>query len=504
MSWINVTNLTFGYEGSDQNVFENMSFRIDTDWKTGFIGRNGKGKTTFLNLLQRKYDYRGSISAPVGMDCFPYPVAREEYDKCAYELISSWNAFAQEWRVVAELNDLAEDAEILYRPYGTLSHGERTKVQLAVLFAAENSFLLIDEPTNHLDYFARQEVKRYLASKKGFLLVSHDRDLLDGCVDHILALNKKTVEVQQGNFSSWWEQKQRADAFARAENEKHRREIEKLEQSSARLKSWADKSERAKIGFDCVKEHDRSPNARSYIGSKTKKMQSSVKNTQKRIEAERERQEGLLQDIEAESPLKWQPLEHVKRILVYADRLCLCYGERRVLSDFCFSLYQGEKVVLRGRNGSGKSTLLQAIRAAATGERGQAEKSGTLQVASNLVVSFVDQSAERLFGSLSAYCRDSGIDETLFRAILHTLGFYNKDFSGDISALSDGQKKKILLAQSLSKPAHLYLWDEPLNFLDVFSRIQLEHLLVSSNATMLIVEHDAAFAQNVAARIFEL
>ena len=87
------------------------------------------------------------------------------------------------------------DAEVLYRPFETLSNGEQTKVLLAVLFAKENAFLLIDEQTNHLDLDTREIVMAYLKKKKGFLLVSHDRYFLDGCVDHILAINKEGIEI---------------------------------------------------------------------------------------------------------------------------------------------------------------------------------------------------------------------------------------------------------------------------------------------------------------------
>ena len=120
------------------------------------------------------------------------------------------------------------------------------------MFSGENDFLLIDEPTNHLDQETRENVKQYLSAKKGFILVSHDRDLLDACVDHVLVLNRQTIEVQSGNFSSWWENKQRRDSFVKAENEKHLKEIGKLKQASERCAAWADKNEGTKIGFDPV------------------------------------------------------------------------------------------------------------------------------------------------------------------------------------------------------------------------------------------------------------
>ena len=117
------------------------------------------------------------------------------------------------WRVAREMDKLGLEDEVLYRPYGTLSNGEQTKLQLAVLFSKENNFLLIDEPTNHLDIQGRELVSRYLNGKRGFILVSHDRAFLDGCVDHILSINRSDIQVCRGNFSIWWENKARQDAF---------------------------------------------------------------------------------------------------------------------------------------------------------------------------------------------------------------------------------------------------------------------------------------------------
>ena len=130
------------------------------------------------------------------------------------------------------------DAEALYRPFETLSSGERTKVMLAVLFLKEHSFLLIDEPTNHLDTEARRAVSRYLNRKKGFILVSHDRVFMAECIDHVLSLNKNTIEVVQGNFTSWWDNKQRRDEFEAMENEKLKKEIGRLKDCLL-YTSWA-------------------------------------------------------------------------------------------------------------------------------------------------------------------------------------------------------------------------------------------------------------------------
>lgn len=166
MARIGVNNLTFYYEGSFDNIFENVSFSIDTDWKLGFVGRNGKGKTTFLNLLLGKYEYKGSISTNAAFDYFPYQIKEEDMERPAAEFVDELKAGVEQWRIFCELDKLGLDSGILYRPFATLSFGERAKVMLAVLFSGENDFLLIDEPTNHLDRESRETVKKYLAGKK--------------------------------------------------------------------------------------------------------------------------------------------------------------------------------------------------------------------------------------------------------------------------------------------------------------------------------------------------
>ena len=211
MSTIKVSNLTFNYDNHPENIFEDVSFTIDTNWKLGFIGRNGKGKTTFLNLLMGKYEYSGQITSDVSFDYFPFVVNNQNMN--SYEIAESINDNFEAWKLEREVSLMDMDIDILERPFYTLSKGEQTKVLLGILFLRENNFLLIDEPTNHLDSDARKSVAKYLERKKGFILVSHDRVFLDNCVDHILSINRSNIEVQQGNFSSWYENKVRQDNF---------------------------------------------------------------------------------------------------------------------------------------------------------------------------------------------------------------------------------------------------------------------------------------------------
>ena len=537
MSQIRVTDLTFSYEGSADTVLENVSFHIDTDWRLGLIGRNGKGKTTLLHLLMGDYEYEGNIAASTRFDYFPYNVSTSDFKRTADELIGTWKGQVETWQVMVQMNLIRMDPACLYRPFGTLSHGERTRIMLAVLFAAENEFLLIDEPTNHLDSRAREIVKEYLASKKGFILVSHDRDLLDAACDHVLVLNRKTIEVQTGNFSSWWENKERKDAFARAENERHLKEIGKLKAAADRSSRWAQKSENRKIGFDPVKENDRSIATRSYIGAKTKKMQARVKSYETRVNREIEEKEGLLQDIEKVVDLQIRPLRFHKEILVNATDLALRYEEtdndpdekvllnsgrgHNLLENLRFQIRRGDRLILAGENGCGKSSIIKAIMQRAgidmtsgagheTMEKGTHHAAselfveGTLEVASGLIISYINQDTSFLSGPLPKFCKERGLDESLLFAILRQLDFGREQFVKNMEEFSEGQRKKALIAASLLTPAHLYIWDEPLNYIDVFSRMQIEKLILDFQPTMLLVEHDLRFQEKIATQVIRL
>lgn len=505
MSQINVNQLTFSYEESFDTIFEEVSFTLDTNWKLGFIGRNGKGKTTFLHLLLGQYPYKGQITASVAFDYFPYSITAEQMDLPAAEWMDERKYGCESWRVVCELAELREDADILYRPFRTLSPGERTKIMLAVLFSGENDFLLIDEPTNHLDQESRENVKQYLSRKHGFILVSHDRDLLDACVDHVLVLNRQTIEVQSGNFSSWWENKQKKDQFAQAENQKHLKEIRKLSHAAARSVQWADKNESTKIGYDPVREHDRSIGTRPYISAKTKKMQRRVKQMQQRIEREIEEKEDLLVDLERTVDLKIMPLVHHKEILVRCKGYSVQYlgAENPIFTDLTFVIQRGDRIALHGRNGCGKSTLIHRIlnKAGVENVEGFVTESGVCETASGLVISYISQDTSMLQGSVTEYCKTRNLEERLFCAILRQLDMDRKQFSKNMEEYSEGQKKKVLIAASLLTPAHLYLWDEPLNYIDVFSRMQIEKLILQYCPTMLFVEHDQRFREKIATEI---
>lgn len=494
MALIDVSHLSFAYEGSHDYIFKDVSFQIDTDWRLGFTGRNGRGKTTFLNLLLGRYEYTGSITAPVEFEYFPYRVP--DTDMNTFDLIE-YICPCVRWEVVRELNLLEVAEDCLSRAFYTLSEGERTKILLAALFLRENRFLLIDEPTNHLDTRGREIVRAYLNGKKGFILVSHDRYFLDGCVDHILSINRADIEIQKGNFSSWLVNRRRQDKNELDENERLEREIARLKKTSKQKSDWSDTAERRKIGFNPA-QTEKSMGRRAYQGAKSKKLMRRAKAIETRLESEIAEKSKLLKNIETAEALKIiQPVYHSDR-LVSLEEVSIYYGEKIVCRDVTFSVNRGDRVALTGPNGSGKSSLLRLI----LGE--DIAYTGNFRRGSRLSVSYVSQDTSFLDGSLRDYAAGRDIDESLFLAILRKLDFSRDMFGLNMRDLSEGQKKKALIASSLSEKAHLLIWDEPLNFIDVISRIQIEELLLKYTPTILFVEHDRAFCENIATHTVRL
>ena len=491
MSMIKVSNLSFHYYDHPENIFNNVSFTIDTNWKLGFVGRNGKGKTTFLNLLMGKYEYNGTITSDVSFEYFPFEV--KNIKLTSYLIAEQYDPDYESWKFEREISLLDMDVDLLNRPFETLSKGEQTKVLLAILFLKDNNFLLIDEPTNHLDVEARKAVANYLNKKRGFILLSHDRQVLDHCVDHILAINRNDIKIEKGNFSSWYQNKTRQDSFEKNENEKLKKDISRLEEAEKKTADWSNKVERTKNKDSAEGFIDK-----GYIGHQAAKMMKRSISAEKRKEKALEEKSQLLKNLEVVEDLKIRPLKNRNGRLIEAHNLAISYEDRVVVSNINFTLEDGDRLELKGKNGSGKSSIIKLI----LGDN--ISYLGELHIQSGLKISYVSQETSHLQGKLSDYIRDNKLDEHLFKSVLRRMDFEGKQFEKDISSYSEGQKKKILLARSISEQANIYIWDEPLNYIDIYSRMQIEDLIKKYNLTMIFVEHDEAFSKEIATKVIEL
>lgn len=492
MSLISVNNLTFGYDGSLNNIFENVSFNIDTNWKLGLIGRNGKGKTTFLKLLQDKYEYTGIISKTVEIDYFPFEVKSK--DKMSIEIVHEIAPNIEDWEIIKELNLLDSNLDILYRNFNTLSGGEQVKILLVSLFLKQNNFLLIDEPTNHLDSETRNNVINYLDKKKGFILVSHDRNLLDRVVNHILAINNTNIEITSGNFSVWKDNKDKQDNFEIMQNEMLQKDISRLEISAKNTANWSNSVEKSKYKtIDSETSIDR-----GYVGHKSAKMMKKSKVIEERIQKEINEKSNLLKNVDINESLKMIPLESKKNHLVVANNLQIKYNDNAIFSPISFEIKNRDRIAIVGKNGIGKSSILKLIIG------NNIPYSGEFKLANDLKISYVSQNTENLKGTLKLFAIENNIDESIFKAMLSKMGFSKLDFETDIKEMSEGQKKKVLIAKSISEQAHIYIWDEPLNYIDILTRMQIEDAILKYQPTLIFVEHDNTFIEKVATKVYQL
>ena len=483
MAAITVTHLSFTHDGGSAPVFEDLSLTLDTSWRLGLVGRNGRGKTTLLRLLAGELTGRGRILAPLPFVLFPGPIPAD--GAAAGAVFQGLDG--ADWQIERELRLLGLSPSLLERPWATLSGGQQTRLQLAALFLREGAYPLIDEPTNHLDREGRQLVATYLSQKPGFLLVSHDRSFLTDCTDHILSLGREEVTVTGGGFPAWWREYQRREARERAEQARLQKEIGRLEAAARQTTQWSARTESGKYG----RTESGLKADRGYVGHKSAKLMKRAKGIEARRQRAAEEKAGLLRETEKTEALLLHPLTFQGGPIARLEGVSVCYGAVQT-PPADLVIESGQRIALTGGNGVGKSSLLRLLAGEPLSIVGRHEQSR------RAVVSYLPQGISHLRGSPADFAAAEGLELTRFFTILRKMDFSREAFTRPMEQFSDGQRKKVLLAASLATDAHLYLWDEPLNYIDLFSRIQIERLLEEASPTLVFVEHDAAFVDKIA------
>lgn len=497
MSNITIRNLSFRYEDSSKNIFNDLNLNLDSSWKLGLVGRNGRGKTTFLNLLRGELQGLGIIQSNLDFGYFPINIKNSD-NITLYELQSQVNF--EEWQLRRELNLMGIDSDIIWQPFNTLSGGEQTKVLLALAFVDQTSFSLIDEPTNHLDENSRKEIAEYLQKQKsGYIMVSHDRNFLNKVTDHILAIENTEIHLYQGNYAAYEDTKDKRDAFNEAKNEKLRSEISSLKESARRVRQYSEKSEKQKD----YRTHTNEPMGmfdRGFIGHKAAKIMKKSKNIERHLDQKIDEKEGLLTNIEKAPELKMNFIPNYHPTLLEIKNLALSVDNRKLFSNLNLVVKKQGVTALEGKNGSGKSTLLRLI----LGDAAVITQSGQIMLADGLKISYLPQIFSQQRGTLKEFAEKEKLDYTLLLNTLNKMGIPRSNFLTPIEEMSMGQQKRVAIAKSLVEPADLYLWDEPANYLDVFNQDQLIKLLKNVQPAMLLIEHDKYFIEQVASERISL
>jgi lincosamide and streptogramin A transport system ATP-binding/permease protein len=515
MSKIIISDLSFSYKEYFQPIFQNVNLSIDTNWKLGLIGRNGRGKSTFLKLVHGELEAdRGTIVKDVTTEYFPYFIksnyvktfdviketigglktmevrmeelldATEERELTEYQTILSdymeLDGYSMESRIKKELNLMKLSEELLDQDFELLSGGEKTKMQIIALFLRRNAFVLLDEPTNHLDLEGKQVIAEYLHNKTGFLVVSHDRSFIDQVVDHILSINKADIAIEKGNYTSWKTNKDQYEAYEIRSKARLEREVEALEKVSVRSRNWASLAEKEKNPY--------ATNNRGN-GSRAAKFMRQAKSAEQSIQENLSEKKNLLKNYEITPDLKLTQQDSSQTCLVAAYNLSFGYNERLLFEQLTFRIEQGDRLWIRGRNGAGKSTLLKLI--------GRKMSSKHLHYAENILIETAFQEPLWTSGWINQYITDTQMLQH-FRNICHCLDIEYETLQRPIETFSSGEQKKLDIARALSAPNQLLLLDEPLNYMDVYFREQLEKAILSFRPTVVFVEHDEQFGKHVA------
>ncbi|MBT3830524.1 MAG: ABC-F family ATP-binding cassette domain-containing protein [Gammaproteobacteria bacterium] len=283
MSTIIFTRVEFNYTSPYSEIFSDLSLILDSTWRSGLVGRNGRGKTTFLKLLDGELEpVSGEITNTLSTRYFPGDVPAKGQSTLVVirNLIAPYDLWESEMARLLELSDpdsleaysqlqsqyqdargykingliereiqkMGLSREVLDRPFEVLSLGQQTQIQIVSLFLGQPTFALIDEPTNHLDIECRKALGDYLSQQHGFLLVSHDRALLNACTDHIISINRSDVRVNQGNWSTWRDEMEKellSEARSRSQIES---EVKQLQRTAQQRRQGADQKESEKYG----------------------------------------------------------------------------------------------------------------------------------------------------------------------------------------------------------------------------------------------------------------
>lgn len=528
---VQIQDMSFYYSNYYNPIFEHINLNLDTDWSLGLIGRNGRGKSTFLKLLMGQLiPVSGKITMQEAMEYFPYEINRkyrktidvikenvgslktmenqmdeiiQTKDESRYDLYSEiqekymqLGGYEVEAKVQKELSDMHLEESLLERDFDTLSGGERTRMQILVLFMRKSSFVLLDEPTNHLDLEGKEMLAGYLKKKKGYIVVSHDRDFLDQVTDHIMSINKSDIKIEQGNYSTWRRNMDQIEAYEFRTRDKLEREVNQLERRVTQNRTWANHANTQKYAFA---SHARTNGSRAYMRQAKKSEEQMIEN--------RDAKMMLLRNYEEAKELQIiQNQSQNDTYLIHVKKLHFAYPNSRLLiKALDIKIKQGDRIWVKGRNGSGKSTFLKLLTK-------EIKTDQDITYAENLKIAVSSQ--EILWNSgfiKERFKPKEAIErkerEEQFERFLSFCDMFDMPdafMDRPIETLSSGERKKIDIARALSEENDILFFDEPLNYMDVYFREQLEKALLEYEPTIVFVEHDSRFGRNVSNRVIEL
>lgn len=520
MTEININNLvkSFGF----RNVLNGFNIDINSGERVALIGANGSGKTTVFKIIAGiENPTSGSVSirkgATIGLlsqvspevnNSITVKMLLTECFKNIYEIedqmhkleIKMGSLINQEeldivlkrygklqdkyeqlggYEINSELSKICNgfkiSAEMLDRPFNSLSGGEKTRVNLASLMLNKPSILLLDEPTNHLDIETLEWFENFLNNYKGTILISsHDRYFLDKVVKKVILIERGKAEIFHGNYSYYLAENESRILNEFADYKTQKKQVEAMKESIKKLREWG------KIG-----DNEGFFKRANCIERRLEKMELLER--------------PQLQ--KARLPLNFIQNDRSGNEVIIISNLCMVYGGKVILENANFDLLYGEKVCLMGKNGSGKTTLIKLI-------LGELEPlSGGVKLGSNLKIGYLSQhiafpdESKTIFEEFREHFNGT---ETQLRATLAKFQFNGENIFKRIEKLSGGEKVRLKFAELIQNEINCLILDEPTNHIDIDTREMLEESLQDFAGTLFFVSHDRYFINKLANKVVEL
>lgn len=523
-------NIYIEHPDKVKNILENISFNISQNSKIGLIGENGSGKTTFIKFLQGTYqNFKGNLSQKFSSNKKISIVVQEiefnnitlnqylwldhplnqikkeiEFEKNLLENLDKYEklgGYDYEIKIDSILNKFDFNQNVLSRNINEFSGGEKTKISIMKVILEDPELILFDEPTNNLDNHYIDWFKKYVKTlNKPFILISHDRNVLDECIESIWEIEDKNLKIYSGNYSFYKKQKEDYIENIRLKNDNIDKKLDKLKDSIIQKREKANSFENFKQSRSIKKnggfcKRDEGSGSATLSPKKMMKSAISLENRYKKVLSEKI---TLKKSVNIKVLLEENKMK-VQNILSVKD-LSLFFKDHS-LKNINFDIKPNDKVCILGKNGLGKSSLLKAILNI------NKNYSGDIFWSPQCKISYFSQNHENLDFEktpIEEIRNNSQKNESEIRNVLAYLNLKEDKIFNKIKNLSLGERAKVIIAKIITSETNVLILDEPTNNLDIRSIEALEESLIKFSGSIIMVCHDSYFASKICNKFIDL